>query len=298
MFQLEYSPEKSTNVRRSIYRALNSSLSRVAPGAAAKLAGRNFVTPIPTRRPPRELAWAAMAERRAIPSAFGPIPVWIWSDGPATVLLVHGWSGRGLQLGAFVTPLVERGFRVVTHDAPGHGDARGRRSSMPAFATALGAVARRFEPVSGVIAHSLGVTATVYALSHNELNADCVVAIAPSARLHAVRERFGDMAGYSPTVIDRMRAGFEERFGFEWDASEPLRIAPAMPMPLVVIHDSSDRFIPHSEGAELADSWPQGRLVTTSGLGHHRILRDPGVIDSAVSFISDSSDSYSERRAS
>ena len=67
----------------------------------------------------------------------------------------------------------------------------------------------------------------------------------------------------------------------------------------LVIHDSDDRFIPHGEGVELADAWPSGRLITTTGLGHHRILRDPEVIDSAVAFISESTaTTHMERRAS
>ena len=299
MFQHQVSKEKRTNVRMLIIQKFNGILSRLAPQLAAKLAERIFVTPIPTRRPPREMAWAEGAEKTAIPSTLGPIPVWVWGDGPETVVLVHGWSGRGLQLAAFVEPLVSRGFRVVTYDAPGHGEAHGRTSSMPAFAATLGAVGRRFGPVSAVIAHSLGSTAAVYALAHRELAVNRVVAIAPSARLHAVRERFGEMAGFPPSVIERMRVAFEERFGFDWDASEPLQIAPTMPVPLMVIHDSKDRFIPLSEGAELADAWPEGRLVTKKGLGHHRILRDTTVIESVLSFISESDEkNYMERKAS
>ena len=169
MFQHQVSHEKSTNVRILVLQKFNDLLSRMAPRLAAKLAERIFVTPIPTRQPPREIAWAERAERITIPSPLGPIPVWMWGDGPETVLLVHGWSGRGLQLGAFVEPLVSSGCRVVTYDAPGHGEARGRTSSMPAFAATLGAVARRFGSVSAVVAHSLGATAAIYALAHREL---------------------------------------------------------------------------------------------------------------------------------
>lgn len=299
MFRHEVSTEKSTTVRVLILQKLNSILSRVVPGLATRLAEWIFVTPIPTRRPSREAAWAGDAERITLPSPLGPIPVWAWGNGPETVILVHGWSGRGLQLGAFVEPLVARGQRVVTFDAPGHGDARGRTSSMPAFASTLGAVARRFGPVAAVIAHSLGSTASVYALAHRELRAERVVVISPSARLHALRERFGEMTGFPPGIIDRMRKAFEDRLGFDWDASEPLHLAPAMAMPSMVVHDTQDRFIPHSEGAELTEAWPDGRLITTTGLGHHRILRDPKVIASVVSFISESStESYRERRAS
>jgi pimeloyl-ACP methyl ester carboxylesterase len=299
MFHHEVSIEKSTNVRVSILQQFNSILSRLSRPLAAKLAERLFVTPISTRQPARESAWAEGAERTRIPSPLGPIPVWVWGEGPETVVLVHGWSGRGLQLGAFVEPLVARGFRVVTHDAPGHGVARGRTSSMPAFAATLGAVGRRFGPVAAVIAHSLGSTAAIYALAQRELVADRFIAISPAARLHAIRERFGEMTGFTPSVIDRMRLAFEDRLGFNWENSEPLRLAPEMAMPSMVIHDAKDRFIPHSEGAELADAWPDGQLITTTGLGHHRILRDSTVIDSVLSFILESSEeNYLERKAS
>src|SRR5262249_24762467 len=48
----------------------------------------------------------------------------VWQSGPAAapaVLLVHGWGGRGVQMGAFVEPLRARGYRVVWFDQPGHG---------------------------------------------------------------------------------------------------------------------------------------------------------------------------------
>jgi len=299
MFDQQVSIEKSTNVRVWIFKKLNTILSWLAPGLAAKLAERLFVTPISTRRPDRETAWAEGAARITIPSPLGPIPIWVWGKGPENVVLVHGWSGRGLQLGAFVEALVKHGYRVITYDAPGHGEAHGRTSSMPAFAATIGAVGRRFGPVSAVIAHSLGSTAAVYALAHQELSADRFIAISPAARLHAIRERFGEMTGFSPPVIDRMRTAFEDRLGFDWEASEPLRLAPKMEMPLMVIHDAGDRFIPHSEGAELAHAWPEGLLVTKKGLGHHRILRDTAVIDSVLSFISEADEkNYMERKAS
>lgn len=299
MFHHQTSTEKSTNVRVLMLQKFNTILSRLAPGLATRLAERIFVTPIPARQPPREVGWAEGAEKTTIPSHLGGVPVWVWGDGRETAILVHGWSGRGLQLGAFVEPLIARGLRVVTFDAPGHGEASGRTSSMPAFAATLGAVGRRFGPVSAVISHSLGSTATVYALANRELAPDRVVAISPSARLHAVRERFGEMTGFPPSVIESMRKAFEDRLGFDWDASEPLLLAQQSSMPLMVVHDTQDRFIPHSEGAELTDAWPDGRLMTTTGLGHHRILRDPTVIDSVLSFVAGSSEeNYMERKAS
>ena len=286
MLHHKVSTQKSTNVRVLAFRRFTALLSRVAPVTAARLAERLFVTPLQTKQPSRERAWADVAEKTRIPSPHGPIPVWMWGRGRKTVVLVHGWSGRGLQLGAMVEPLVELGYRVVTYDAPGHGLARGRTSSLLLFASALGLVARRFSPVRGLVAHSLGATAAIYALAHRELAVERMVAIAPSARLHLVRERFGKMTGFSEEVVDRMRGRFEKSLGFDWEASEPLRLAEGMPSSLLLIHDEADPLVPHRESAELAAAWPGARLLTTSGLGHHRVLRDSEVIASAAAFFS------------
>lgn len=298
MFEHDVSTDKSTTVRMVLFRFFNAMLSRLAPALAARLAERLFVSPMSTPRPERETAWEQGARRMTLASAMGPIPVWVWGDGAETVLLAHGWSGRGLQLGAFVEPLVARGFRVVAHDAPGHGEARGVRTSLPAFAAALGAVGRRFGPVAAVLGHSMGSTAAIYALAQCELRAERLVVISPSARLDEVRRRFGELTGFSPDVVERLRAGLERRFGFEWESAEPLRVAPAMETPCLVIHDADDRFIPHDEGRDLAQAWPGAALVTTRGLGHHRILRDPDVVSSAVAFLDEAKADPLERRAS
>lgn len=44
--------------------------------------------------------------------------------GPV-VLLVHGWGDSSRSMGAFVTPLIDAGFRVVAMDLPGHGSTSG-----------------------------------------------------------------------------------------------------------------------------------------------------------------------------
>jgi pimeloyl-ACP methyl ester carboxylesterase len=190
-----------------------------------------------------------------------------------------------LQLGAVVEPLVSRGYRVVAYDAPGHGLAPGNTSSMLHFAASLGSVSRRFGPIHGLIAHSLGGTAAIYALGNLELTVDRIVTIAPSARLSEITERFGELTGFHTDVIERMKTRFEQKMGFDWKVSEPLHLAPEMSARLMVIHDKDDRFVPYQEGVELAAAWPGSRLMTTYGLGHHRILRDRNVVGAAVDFV-------------
>jgi pimeloyl-ACP methyl ester carboxylesterase len=63
------------------------------------------------------------------------------------------------------------------------------------------------------------------------------------------------------------------------------RFAPAMRIPLLVIHDRDDREISWDDGAAIAAAWPGAQLVTTTGLGHHRIVSDAMVIGQVLSFL-------------
>ena len=55
--------------------------------------------------------------------------------------------------------------------------------------------------------------------------------------------------------------------------------------PLLVVHDHRDGVIPFSQGRAIAAAWQGAELLSTTGLGHHRILRDPQVVRSAVDFL-------------
>ncbi len=164
MTDCEYiSMVKSTIVRSQrpsrllpIIRAGNRALSALAPRLAALRAERMFLTPPRARRPAGERALIASAQARTVPIGDGShVETWTWGSGPR-VLLVHGWGGRGAQLGAFVEPLVARGFSVVAFDAPGHGASEAGLVTIPQMVAAVGAVAAHHGPLGGLIAHSVG----------------------------------------------------------------------------------------------------------------------------------------------
>ena len=59
------------------------------------------------------------------------------------------------------------------------------------------------------------------------------------------------------------------------------------PVPTLVVHDRADRQTPYADAVGLVEALPQAELVTTDGLGHRRILHDPGVVAATVAFIRD-----------
>ena len=176
MTDREYlSMEISTTVRslresplRRLVRTGHRVFSAVASEAAAARAERLFLTPPRPRRPAWEVELLARAEARPMRVGARRIETWTWGTGPS-VLLVHGWGGRGTQLGAFVAPLVARGFSVVTFDAPGHGASDEGVVTIPEMTAAIHAVAASRGPLAGLVAHSAGALTATAAL-HEGLN--------------------------------------------------------------------------------------------------------------------------------
>jgi pimeloyl-ACP methyl ester carboxylesterase len=215
------------------------------------------------------------------------VAAWRWGEGPA-VILVHGWGGRAAQLTSFVPPLVGRGFSVVAFDAPGHGESGGSLSSAPEFARALEAVTDRIGGAHAVVAHSLGAAAVVLALRRG-LRCERMVFFGPAADPPAWIAPFARRLGLSERVLKTMRERSERRIGLSWSEIAIPPRAGSFDTPLLVFHDRDDAEVPWTDGAAIAGAWPGARLVTTTGLGHRHLLRDPEVVAQAVSFMADGS---------
>lgn len=299
--------EKRTNGRVLVPPAIRvfvRSLDTLAPPLAAAVAERLFLR---TRRfpvPERELAVLQSAERHRIETPRGATVAWVWGrPAPAsaripTVFLVHGWEGRGSQLGAFVEPLRREGFRVVAFDAPGHGQAPGRSSSLPALAAALEAVAGRWGPAAGLVAHSAGAIGATYALSRG-LAAPRAVFLAPGADLGGYTRWVGTLLGLDEAGVGRLRTRIEGRIGLRYEELDPLSLAPALATPLFVASDRDDPEARLETVEALVRAWGGGdraALRLTQGLGHRRILRDPGVVQEAVEFLTSGTLQLPERR--
>jgi pimeloyl-ACP methyl ester carboxylesterase len=281
-------------------------LSLLAPGLASVLARQVFLTPMRHQRPMRETWWATEAETSRLETTLlgrrRELALWTWGWGGPTVVLVHGWGGRGLQMGAFAEPLVEAGFRVVAFDAPGHGESSGSRTHLPEVAAAIDAVVRHVSDrenggIAGIIAHSFGAAATTLAasdLADSVLGrrlppVDRLVYVAPAVDLFRITEHFAFLSGFTPEVVGRMREGLERRFRMPWSRAQPRVLAGHMEQPLMVVHDRDDAEIPWTDARRLLGAWAGGttRLLSTEGLGHFRVLRDGEVVRATSLFLAE-----------
>lgn len=272
-----------------------SVLQTISPAAAARLVERWFFTPPRVGMPAdgRELLRAGRRFTLAVDNR--AISGWTWGAGPS-VYLVHGWGSRAGRLAALVRPFVEAGCRVIAFDAPGHGDSGRGLSSMPEFARALKAIVDHCGPAHAVIAHSLGAAATALAASRG-LEADRFVLLAPAATPAAFAESFAEVLGARAEIMARMRDNSERRLRFSWSALDVCAMVTGLEKPALVVHDRNDDVVPFAEGAAIAASWPNARLLATEGLNHRGVVRDPAVVADIVRFATGVSVPSSEAEA-
>ncbi len=215
----------------------------------------------------------------------------VWGDDAApTVYLVHGWGGRGAQLAAMVDPLVDTGHRVVMIDMPAHGDSDHgpvgpRRTHGVEFAKALDAAFYRFGPAAAVVAHSMGTISTYLAMRFGWLGAERLVLIAPMVEAEPMFDAFQRALGFGPRVRRAFDRAVDEFVGVplvEFDAR--VQAAHVDTLPTLVVTDRDDRQTPYAGVVDLAEKIG-APLVTTQGLGHRKILRDPAVVEQVVGFV-------------
>jgi pimeloyl-ACP methyl ester carboxylesterase len=212
------------------------------------------------------------------------VAAWRWGHGP-TVLLVHGWEGRGSQLGALVEPLVAAGMTVVAFDAPGHGDSPEHRLYLTDLADCVTDVATAVGPLHGLVAHSFGAAGALLARARGGVTSRHNVMIAPNVLLDDALQRFARVVGLDDNDRGVLEQRLTEHTGVAPDMLALDRLVGAPDGSLLVVHDRGDREVSFEHGERLAAAWPAAELRATEGLGHRRILRDPEVIASTVEFL-------------
>lgn len=262
------------------------SLDTVSPRLAGRWAYHLWFATHRFPEPNRETRWREQAQQFTLSDKHGPLTLYSWGEGPM-VLLVHGWNGRGTQMGAFAAPLVDAGYRAIAFDAPAHGRTPGNSTTIFRIIDAVNNIAQQLGPIKGVITHSFGAMVIVRAL-RTQLSADRIVCISPPAQLDYLIESFSKTLRVPARAQKIFVQRLEKDFGADiWTQVSAEVNAANLSVPALIIHDEHDPDVPIQQGQRLAKAWPGARFLATRGLGHNRILRHRGTVQTAVDFVRD-----------
>nr|MBA2627661.1 TetR family transcriptional regulator [Gemmatimonadales bacterium] len=140
-------------------------------------------------------------------------------------------------------------------------------------------------PVYAAVGHSLGGAAIALAASWG-LTLERAVLIAAPAHPASYEERFAEYLQMPPQVRALMTEELQRQLGVTWAELDIPVVVRGLSVPVLVIHDADDADVGPDSGETIAAAWPGAELMTTTGLGHRSIIRDPDVVAAVVDFIS------------
>jgi len=211
-----------------------------------------------------------------------PRPGFVTGEGPL-MILAHGWGGRAAQMLDLALAAARNGYRAVAIDSPGHNTDDKRTSDGFQMAAGLRSVEASFGPPAGVIAHSLGVMATVMAFSDRP--PDTAIWLAPVLDVRDSLQLFSRRAKLAPWTARSLRRRVERFIGEWWPALTAGSETDLPGSKLLLVHDPADPDADFDLSAAMADSRPNTRLVEAPGTSHNLLLRDPRVIDAVERFL-------------
>ncbi len=262
--------------------------SVLRPEWTAERALHYFITTSRIARPGWEAELVKTARRRVL--ACGLV-TYSWGTGPR-VLLVHGWDGRGTQMGRIAGAIADAGFEAICVDLPAHGESPGVATHVPEAKDYLLKVGEELGPFQAVIAHSFGACASIYAV-YQGLATQRVIYVAGANRFTGIFDRYCEAVGVRGLAKDKFYAKVEALVGIDASKNYPALWAAKLDTSAFIIHDRDDQDAPYSDGLEMHAAWKGSRMLTTEGLGHRRILKSKEVLNAIVTYLTEKKTSVS-----
>ncbi len=255
-------------------------LDRIAPRLTTRLMLRHFVRPRRRRACDYRDCLPAGAQQLAVEYRGQGLTGWRWGENGPAVLLVHGWEDHSGAMLSLVEPLRQRGYQVVTLDAPGHGLSPDMATHLVDTGDALAALMNQVGRFRAIIAHSYGAAAVAHLLARQPgWMPEHLTLVSPMQDIRQHLAIFAGIAGLSPAGWERLQHRVQALLGQSLADISTLAAAKRLGVPGLVIHDREDPLIPYAVSAGVAERWPAADLIATQGLGHRRTLGCPDVVN-------------------
>jgi hypothetical protein len=203
------------------------------------------------------------------------------------VLIAHGFESSLKNFEGFVTPLVNKGYEVIAFDAPAHGQSEGKEIILPLYIKTLAAIYENYGPFDAYIGHSLGGLAIAHFLETIPHDASVkVVFIAPATEITPIMDRFFKILHLNGEVRKAFDELSTEKTGISPEEASIRRAMHNIHATVLWLHDIADDITPYRDVERVrGDNFHNINFVTTQGLGHRKIYRDPQTVQQVIDFL-------------
>jgi predicted alpha/beta hydrolase family esterase len=288
--KVTYKKINSTNIRdkRSKQKILHLFLETVWlfwPSIIEKLVHRLFFSPVNYHLNDSEKLLLSHGKPFQIIVHNKKIQCWRWGKGP-TVILAHGWNGRGVQFQPLIDPMITANFTVITYDAPAHGNSQGKKTNYFEFTDTLRTLWQscKDENVVAVVGHSLGAAALINFISKEKFTKN-VVLFAPPLKIRELLFQTFDQHGVPKIVYQNLIQNLEPLYGYNLFKDNPAQLIKNIKNDILIIHDKNDKAAPFADSEHAAELYDNITLHATVGLGHNRLLNDDSIIKTVLGYL-------------
>lgn len=239
----------------------------------------------------REKIWRNSALTESLNFAGKKIIVYRWGTSQQDyVLLIHGWSGRGPQMGAFVDPINEQGLGVVSFDAPGHGASEGHKTNIFEIASVVNEIVKKYGTPRAIISHSFGCMVAALAIRTYQIPVGKLVTISCPTDTRYLVAGFAIHFNLNEKVMSLFNKKLYRQFGEDlYEKTSANNNLQGTVINLLLVHDKDDQIVSWRQSEKLAEVVSGAKTYYTNKLGHQRLLRDEKVIQQVTEFICEGS---------
>ncbi|MDB5206955.1 MAG: alpha/beta hydrolase [Flavisolibacter sp.] len=203
------------------------------------------------------------------------------------VLILHGFESSVINFYKYIGPLQKKGYEILAFDAPAHGGSSGKRIHAVDYKNFILHILQTYGPVTSFITHSFGGLALSLGLEqipHDE--SWKVVLMAPATESTTAMNNFFSLLKLDNEVRKEFDRLITEANNKPPEWYSVARAAAHIKAQVLFLQDKDDTLTPLADVAPImAKSYPNFKFVISEGLGHSRIYRDQGTINSVIGFL-------------
>ena len=247
-------------------------LEKISPSITANLAYYYMSNPRQAKLRDFEKPILQLAKTTKVPFKKFDIMSYEWGEGTKKALLIHGWEGRASNFGAIIPKLVDCGYKVLSFDAPAHGNSSKLRTSWMDFLDVIELFIKQ-QSYDLIMTHSLGSVMSLKVMSAMEYKGKHMICLTSTDRamdyLHWILNHLGLTSKTGEALIRIV----QKDFSFEpekWNASEFSKNVTFDKV--VFVHDIEDKRVPLDNSMRVQEQMKNSELIKIEGTGHYKML--------------------------
>tara|TARA_B100000780_G_C21064821_1_gene428137 strand:+ start:226 stop:1080 length:855 start_codon:yes stop_codon:yes gene_type:complete len=258
-------------------------LEKLTPSLAENIATRFFLTPIRFGFTKDEKAFLPGLTPFELKLKNHSVTAYKSGSGPA-IICSHGWAGRGVQFRKFAPQIINAGYTFVCFDAWGHGNSKGKQSSVFNFAEAIEKLLHEFPETAGVIGHSMGGVASGI-LMEKGVNIPALITIGSPSISEDILNDFANAINGSKKVNQGIKKKSLEKYGRDFEELSLSKTIKHASNPVLSVHGSRDKSVNVSNLHAIKSANPAVETRIIDDAGHFSILKNETLISEIVAWI-------------